>query len=171
MSGDKGTRTPDLRRAKAALSQLSYVPSSCFVGLPGLEPGTSPLSEERSNRLSYKPFLVNPVNNSKVIRNDDFLQVFFGSDLTSRSRLFLLKGGDPAAASATATLLRLRPSYQPRLRRLPPVRVSSPTLLLIVVVVVMDFMAQVQSHLMSHQYDSVMKKANLKNYGGTGRVR
>ena len=45
------------------------------------------------------------------------------------------------------------------------------TSLLIVVVVVMDFMAQVQSHLMSHQYDSVMKKANLKNYGGAGRVR
>lgn len=44
------------------------------------------------------------------------------------------------------------------------------TSLLIVVVVVMDFMAQVQSHLMSHQYDSVMKKANLKNYGsGRGR--
>jgi len=31
-----------------------------------------------------------------------------------------LKGGDPAAASATATLLRLRPSHQPHLRRLPP---------------------------------------------------
>ncbi len=43
------------------------------------------------------------------------------------------------------------------------------TSLLIVVVVVMDFMAQVQSHLMSQQYDSVMKKANLKNYGATGR--
>jgi len=42
------------------------------------------------------------------------------------------------------------------------------TSLLIVVVVVMDFMAQVQSHLMSHQYDSVMKKANLKNFGGSG---
>jgi preprotein translocase subunit SecY len=39
------------------------------------------------------------------------------------------------------------------------------TSLLIVVVVVMDFMSQVQSHLMSHQYDSVMKKANLKGYG------
>jgi preprotein translocase subunit SecY len=45
------------------------------------------------------------------------------------------------------------------------------TSLLIVVVVVMDFMAQVQSHLMSHQYDSVMKKANLKNIGSAGRVR
>ena len=45
------------------------------------------------------------------------------------------------------------------------------TSLLIVVVVVMDFMAQVQSHLMSHQYDSVMKKANLKSYGTSGRGR
>ena len=39
------------------------------------------------------------------------------------------------------------------------------TSLLIVVVVVMDFMSQVQSHLMSHQYESVMKKANLQSYG------
>lgn len=36
------------------------------------------------------------------------------------------------------------------------------TSLLIMVVVIMDFMAQAQTHLMSHQYDSVMKKANLK---------
>lgn len=36
------------------------------------------------------------------------------------------------------------------------------TSLLIVVVVVMDFMAQIQAHLMSHQYDSLLKKANLK---------
>jgi preprotein translocase subunit SecY len=39
------------------------------------------------------------------------------------------------------------------------------TSLLIVVVVVMDFMAQVQSHLMSHQYSSLMKKSNLKSSG------
>lgn len=39
------------------------------------------------------------------------------------------------------------------------------TSLLIAVVVTMDFMAQVQSHLMSQQYDSLMKKANLKNVG------
>jgi preprotein translocase subunit SecY len=43
------------------------------------------------------------------------------------------------------------------------------TSLLIVVVVVMDFMAQVQSHLMSHQYESLMKKSNLK--GGGGLIR
>jgi len=36
------------------------------------------------------------------------------------------------------------------------------TSLLILVVVTMDFMSQVQSHLVSHQYESLMKKANLK---------
>ena len=36
------------------------------------------------------------------------------------------------------------------------------TSLLIVVVVVMDFIAQIQAHLMSHQYESLLKKANLK---------
>jgi preprotein translocase subunit SecY len=36
------------------------------------------------------------------------------------------------------------------------------TSLLIVVVVLMDFMAQVQAHLMSHQYESIMKKTRLK---------
>jgi preprotein translocase subunit SecY len=44
------------------------------------------------------------------------------------------------------------------------------TSLLIVVVVVMDFMAQVQSHLMSHQYESLMKKSNLKG-GSAGNSR
>ncbi len=38
------------------------------------------------------------------------------------------------------------------------------TSLLIIVIVTMDFMSQVQTHLMSHQYDSLMKKANLKGY-------
>ena len=39
------------------------------------------------------------------------------------------------------------------------------TSLLIIVIVIMDFMAQVQTHMMSHQYESVLKKANLKGYG------
>ena len=42
------------------------------------------------------------------------------------------------------------------------------TSLLIIVVVVMDFMAQVQAHLMSHQYEGLMKKANLKGHGRVG---
>ena len=42
------------------------------------------------------------------------------------------------------------------------------TSLLIIVVVVMDFVAQVQSHMMSQQYDSLMKKSNKKNSGMSG---
>ncbi len=38
------------------------------------------------------------------------------------------------------------------------------TSLLIIVVVIMDFMAQVQAHLMSHQYEGMLKKANFKRY-------
>ena len=45
------------------------------------------------------------------------------------------------------------------------------TSLLIIVVVVMDFMAQVQAHLVSHQYGGLMKKANLKGQGGAGLLR
>ena len=52
--GDEGTRTPDLRLAKASLSQLSYIPGHTTdqVGLCGLEPQTFPLSEGCSNQLS-----------------------------------------------------------------------------------------------------------------------
>ena len=39
------------------------------------------------------------------------------------------------------------------------------TSLLIIVVVVMDFMAQMQAHMMSHQYEGLMRKANLKAPG------
>jgi hypothetical protein len=65
--GAAGIRTPDLRRARAALSRLSYGPPrpaarhprpafrSGGVGAPGLEPGTSALSGPRSNHLSYAP--------------------------------------------------------------------------------------------------------------------
>jgi preprotein translocase subunit SecY len=41
------------------------------------------------------------------------------------------------------------------------------TSLLIIVVVVMDFMAQVQAHIMSYQYESLLKKANLRGGGLT----
>ncbi|MDP5238253.1 preprotein translocase subunit SecY [Uliginosibacterium sp. 31-16] len=43
------------------------------------------------------------------------------------------------------------------------------TSLLIIVVVTMDFMAQVQAYVMSHQYESLLKKANFK--GGPGLSR
>ena len=43
------------------------------------------------------------------------------------------------------------------------------TSLLIIVVVTMDFMTQVQSHLMSYQYEGLLKKANFK--GGASALR
>ncbi len=43
------------------------------------------------------------------------------------------------------------------------------TSLLIIVVVIMDFMSQIQAHLMSNQYESLMKKANMK--GGIGFLK
>jgi preprotein translocase subunit SecY len=39
------------------------------------------------------------------------------------------------------------------------------TSLLIIVVVTMDFMAQVQSYVMSHQYESLLRKAGPKGMG------
>jgi len=38
--------------------------------------------------------------------------------------------------------------------------------LMIIVVVTMDFMAQVQNYLMSQQYESLLKKANFKTTMG-----
>jgi hypothetical protein len=69
LCGDEGIRTPDLLRAREALSQLSYIPvrtrlMACLttlagsvgrVGLTRLELVTFPLSEGCSNRLSYRP--------------------------------------------------------------------------------------------------------------------
>jgi preprotein translocase subunit SecY len=45
------------------------------------------------------------------------------------------------------------------------------TALLIVVVVAMDFMSQVQAHLMSSQYAKLMEKSKLKNYGRSTTIR
>jgi preprotein translocase subunit SecY len=44
------------------------------------------------------------------------------------------------------------------------------TSLLIMVVVIMDFQAQVAAHLMSHQYEGLMKKANLRGYSRPGQT-
>ena len=49
--GDEEIRTPNLLRAREALSQLSYIPA-IPVGLSGLEPEASVLSGLRSSLLS-----------------------------------------------------------------------------------------------------------------------
>ena len=62
VGGAEEDRTPDLLRARQALSQLSYGPMVYYihlkiylVGLGRFELPTSPLSGVRSNQLSYRP--------------------------------------------------------------------------------------------------------------------
>ena len=62
------------------------------------------------------------------------------------------------------TLVCLLPEFMQRQYNVP--FYFGGTSLLITVVVTMDFMAQLQAYLMSHQYESLLKKANFK--GGTG---
>ena len=64
--GAREDRTPDLLRARQALSRLSYGPVGVVVGLGGIEPPTSPLSGVRSNQLSYRPGL--PVRSGNLRR-------------------------------------------------------------------------------------------------------
>ncbi len=45
------------------------------------------------------------------------------------------------------------------------------TSLLIIVVVTMDFMAQMQALMMSKQYEGLLKKANLKGYSKSGQLK
>ncbi len=70
-----------------------------MVGLGGFEPPTSPLSGVRSNQLSYRPMVGTPE-----------IKQFAVDAQTGNSSLYF-KGGDPAAPSDTATLLRLHPSH------------------------------------------------------------
>jgi hypothetical protein len=112
------------------------------VGLGGVEPPTSRLSGVRSNHLSYSPPLsaVTPRQGgprSTQIKNNRVVLLERGKHSESRrferassSRMLSARfslGGDPAAPSGTATLLRLSPSHRIRLRPLPPRRVGSRT--------------------------------------------
>src|SRR6185437_617748 len=119
--------------AKQVLSQLSYGPIGVFrstaarmVGLGGLEPPASPLSGVRSNHLSYRPMMQPrsfersgyseksakdgricfPRKELRVKQLCAWIQVPCVGVLQGRS---CSKGGDPAAPSDTATLLRLHP--------------------------------------------------------------
>src|ERR1700735_4409328 len=84
-----------------------------MVGLVGFEPTPPALSRRCSNQLSYRP-LACLLTADKRERSTSLLRV-----------LKLEKGGDPAAPSDTATLLRLHPSHESLLKDLPPLRVSA----------------------------------------------
>jgi hypothetical protein len=110
-----------------------------LVGLGGLEPPTSPLSGVRSNHLSYRPSdwvssatqlvaqrhldphkgfapqsgrSVARAHQSRMLASpalQDNQVTYVGA--RAISACILVKGGDPAAGSPTATLLRLHPSH------------------------------------------------------------
>ncbi len=100
-----------------------------MVGLGGVEPPTSPLSGVRSNQLSYRPPLF-PIKEAMsgqstlskgahsrgrrrfALEGTNYCeQVTCEGARARRLRRCLFKGGDPAARSRTATLLRLHPSH------------------------------------------------------------
>ncbi len=89
-----------------------------MVGLGGLEPPASPLSGVRSNHLSYRPIKL-PVETTKHALWRADVQVPC-VDVLQQRKLPISKGGDPAAPSDTATLLRLHPSHEPLRGRRPP---------------------------------------------------
>ena len=80
------------RLFRRGLSALGLV-----VGLVGFEPTTPALSRRCSNQLSYRPLPVCRITADKRERSN---------------QCKLWKGGDPAAPSDTATLLRLHPSHE-----------------------------------------------------------
>ena len=110
--GARRDRTADPLLAKQVLSQLSYGPvrfpvAEIVVGLGRFELPTSPLSGVRSNQLSYRPA-------DRSLNQADCVGAPVRLDPVS------FKGGDPAAGSPTATLLRLHPSHEPHRGKRPP---------------------------------------------------
>ena len=62
------------------------------------------------------------VSPKRIATGNVVIKFFLGNSTVKHKSLLLLpkKGGDPAAPSDTATLLRLHPSFRSRLRQLPP---------------------------------------------------
>ena len=122
--GAAGIRTPDLCRARAALSQTKLRPHNP-VGAPGLEPGTSALSGPRSHHLSYAPGSVtlqhrytNPVRRAEDEAESVVTRPWRGPTALSRAP-------SPPGAPAGRTRRITRRSCDPRLGALRP-RVHHP---------------------------------------------
>ena len=86
--------------------------SKILLEARGLEPRTPGLQSRCSSQLSYAPLLYKNNREGK----ERFTKYRFFAYLSYQ------KGGDPAAPSGTATLLRLHPPYQAYLRHRPPLK-------------------------------------------------
>ena len=100
-----------------------------LVGLVGFEPTTPALSRRCSNRLSYRPnwrftlvFNQQPISVGAQKHQSASVYDFHLSRSPKKPLDFSMfqKGGDPAAPSDTATLLRLHPSHEPCRGNRPP---------------------------------------------------
>ena len=91
-----------------------------MVGLERLELSTSRLSGVRSNHLSYRPEFL------RFSRSPGSLKEPWLIESEERAGSSFHKGGDPAAGSPTATLLRLHPNHRSYRRRLSLLLVDSP---------------------------------------------
>ena len=135
--GDEENRTPDPLLARQVLSQLSYTPKlglkvvlSDFFSLSAFAPAFPSFSYENESQLSYTPkgdfysLMESPALRASSFKIEQYrFKNLWASSLTNDVRIALFlpkKGGDPAAPSDTATLLRLNPNHQPHLRRRPP---------------------------------------------------
>ncbi len=117
----ESNRGPSACKADALPTELHPRPNLNQVGPSGIEPPTLRLSVARSSHLSYGP---DP--NAMVLSKLSRKSAFFTDSRTSPS-IFPLKGGDPAAPSDTATLLRLHPLHRFHLSNLRPLRVRPAT--------------------------------------------
>ena len=98
------------------------------MGAHGLGPWTSSLSETRSNQLSYAPGVSSSFSRSPLLpgkRTAQCRMPYLASRTASAAEAAPCKGGDPAAGSPTATLLRLHPSHRHLLGRLAAASVDA----------------------------------------------
>src|SRR5574343_685366 len=105
-----------------------------LVGLVGFEPTTPALSRRCSNRLSYRPNCLHSCYQSTAdkcgclnFQRHCLTSVHCIQRTEHGDFSVFQKGGDPAAPSDTATLLRLHPSHEPRRGNRPPLRVRLTT--------------------------------------------
>ena len=95
-------------------------PRETFGGAEGTRTHDILLAKQALYQLSYGPLGGPPAPRE----SSGAIQAIHRPRLRQDGAASLIKGGDPAAGSPTATLLRLHPSHRPYLRRLPPSRVG-----------------------------------------------